>query len=224
MKINNKIIRLFSNRGFYILLALGVGIVSVTGYVANLKNKTSYKVPATSFISESETVPKLPSMPAVFSEDEAITPAPKGVAAAATMNLQRDTTLILPLQGELGTGFSADELVFSKTMQDWRIHTGVDIRSDVGTPVKAAGDGIVTKVFVDEMMGTTVVIQHANGIETVYSSLQSGELVDAGQEVARGDTIGGVGMTAPYEISEPPHLHFEIKKDGEFVNPFDYIN
>ncbi len=109
-------------------------------------------------------------------------------------------------------------------MQDWRIHTGIDIWSDVGTPVKASADGVVTAVYMDELMGMTVQILHPGGIETVYSNLQTGELVEIEQSVLKGDVIGGVGMTAQCEINEPPHLHFEVKRDGEYINPFDLLN
>lgn len=230
MKINSKIIKLFTNRGFYILLALGIGVVSVMGYVNNLRSKKTYDMPVISTFSEPDTVAStISNVPAVSYVNEVDEPAPKSVAVAAVANTnaeaeaEKEIKLIIPLQGELGMVFSGDELVFNRTMQDWRVHTGVDIRADIGTPVKAAEDGIVTNVYSDYMMGLTVVIQHANGIETVYSNLQTGELVEINQEVYRGDTIGGVGMTAASEISEPPHLHFEVKKDGEFVNPFDYF-
>ena len=82
--------------------------------------------------------------------------------------------------------FSGDELVFSRTMLDWRIHPGLDIRADVGTPFKAAADGVVTKVYNDDMMGFTVIILHPDGFETIYSNLQTGQLVEENQEVKLG--------------------------------------
>lgn len=229
MKISGKILKLFTNRGFYILLALGIGVVSVTGYVNNLKNKQDFDIPTARTFSDPEIItPKASSAPAV-SEAEKDEPAPKAVATATVTasgtqeTVDEEIKLIIPLQGELGTVFSGDELVFSKTMQDWRIHTGIDIRGDIGTPVKAAADGVVKDVYSDYMMGTTVVIEHAKGFETIYSNLQEGELVEVDQTVSRGDVIGGVGMTAASKISEPPHLQFEVRIDGKYVNPFDYF-
>ncbi|MDR0406456.1 MAG: M23 family metallopeptidase [Clostridiales bacterium] len=225
MKLSNRVIRLFANRGVYILLALGIGIVCVTGYVNNLKNAPRYEPPDLDVTANLVAPPSVTASPALR-DTPAVTSAPGAVAAAAAVEMPsvpENTGLMLPLQGELSAGFTGDELVYSVTMRDWRVHAGIDIRGDVGAQVKAAGDGIVTMVYADGMMGTTVVIQHADGIETVYANLQSAMLVAPDQEVKKGDVIGGVGTTAALEISEPPHLHFEVRRDGEAVNPFDFL-
>ena len=159
--------------------------------------------------------------PVVTATETATLPAAKTLEEEKT---PPPGSFILPLQGEMLQEFSPEQLIKSKTMNDWRVHTGVDIRGDIGSQVKAAAAGIVTKAYFDDMMGVTVVIQHADGFETIYSNLQTGMLVEEGQEVRQGDVIGGVGVSAPSEISEPPHLHFEMKKDGLFVNPFDHID
>ncbi len=219
MKISTKVIRLLTNKGFYILLALGIGILGVSGYVANLKKMHDLG----GALSVSSTPPKITQpdadIPVISVNAPAVTPP----VSTPVRQEAEQVRLILPVQGELGMTFAVNELVYSVTMQDWRTHRGIDIRSDVGTPVKAAAGGVIKSVYTDEMMGSTVVILHANGIETVYANLQSAELVKEDQEVVAGDVIGGVGMTAQNEIGEPPHLHFEVKKDGEYVNPLDHI-
>ena len=63
-------------------------------------------------------------------------------------------------------------------------------------------------------IGLTVVIEHNNGYSTVYSNLLTAEFVTAGESVKKGQTIGTVGNTATFEISDEPHLHFEILKDN----------
>jgi len=226
--LKNKLIQLITNRGFYILLTLVIGIVGVSGYMANLKSK---RMQETALFALSE--PAHPPVaikaepPAVSSIIESEMPLNAQLPATAVASVQtqweEDMRLMLPLQGELGMGYSADELIYSKTMHDWRIHPGIDIRADAGTPVKAAASGIVTKAYADDLMGFTVEILHEGGFETVYSNLQTGQLIEENDEVKKGDVIGGVGTTALREINEPPHLHFEVKKDGEYVNPFDYI-
>ncbi len=229
MKVNKKIIKLFTNRGFYILLALAAVLAGVSGYVKNLRSKTAVDTPISAVISEPTPLQssdqKVSYSPALGSDDTNNRQSAMQVASAVSSSEENwQIQFILPLQGELGMNFSGDELVFSRTMLDWRIHPGLDIRADVGTPVKAAADGVVTKVYNDDMMGFTVIILHPDGFETIYSNLQTGQLVEENQEVKLGDVIGGVGMTAACEINEPPHLHFEIKKDGMNVNPFDYLS
>ncbi|OQB15173.1 MAG: Stage II sporulation protein Q [Firmicutes bacterium ADurb.Bin193] len=225
MKIKTKLIKLFTNRGVYILLILLVGILSVMGYVTNLKNVKT-RIADTQSLSvvyePADEEVELSDTPTALREENE--QASAGAVASAAADEPEKVVFMLPLQGELGAEYSGDELVFSQTMQDWRVHKGIDIRGNVGTQVKAAADGVVTNVFGDEMMGATVVIQHVGGIETVYSNLQIEVIAELGQKVKKGDVIGGVGTTAASEIVEPPHLHFEMKKDGIHVNPFDFIS
>lgn len=121
--------------------------------------------------------------------------------------------------------WSADIPVFSNTMEDYRVHLGIDIEADPGTPVYAAADGIVESVEFDPMMGQTVVIEHANGYQSVYRNMQTGvpEGIEAGVQVKAGDEIGYVGDTALIEISENPHLHFEIYKDEICEDPLNHF-
>ena len=229
MKVNKKLIKLFTNRGFYILLALPATLAGVSGNVKNLRSKSAADIPISAVISEPAPLQsfdqKAPYSPALGADDTNNQQGAMQVASAVSSSEEnRQIQFILPLQGELGMNFSGDELVFSRTMLDWRVHPGIDIRDDVGTPVKAAAGGVVTKVYNDDMMGFTVIILHPDGFETIYSNLQTGQLVEENQEVKPGDVIRGAGMSSACEINEPPHLHFEIKKDCINVNPFDYLS
>ncbi len=127
--------------------------------------------------------------------------------------------------GNVGAKWSADIPVFSNTMEDYRVHLGVDITADAGTPVYAAADGTVEVVEFDPMMGQTVIIAHADGYKTIYRNMQTAipDEIKAGASVKAGDRIGAVGDTALVEISEEPHLHFEIHKDDVCENPLDHI-
>lgn len=131
--------------------------------------------------------------------------------------------LIYPVSGTIIKEFSVDNLVYSKTLGDWRTHEGIDIKAEIGTMVKAGGDGIVEDVYIDEEMGITVIIDHQNGMKSVYSNLSTDSMVHKGQEVKQGEVISGVGDTALYETGEVGHLHFEVLIDGEKVNPKDYL-
>lgn len=229
MKKSEAVAKLLGNRSFYILLALGLAIVGAAGYVKNYTSGDGNQEQANETSARISLFADPPSVPAIAQVVKEPKPVPKKetvnkVAASTTKPVEAVQKLMLPLQGEMTKGFSADALVYSKTMQDWRIHTGIDIRGDVGTQVKSALDGVVNESIKDEMMGASITIKNSNGIETVYSNLQSNDLVKSGQTVKRGDVIGGVGATASSEIAEPPHLHFEVKKDGKYVNPFDFMD
>jgi murein DD-endopeptidase MepM/ murein hydrolase activator NlpD len=132
---------------------------------------------------------------------------------------------ICPLGGTLVKDYSADIPVFSMTMEDYRVHCGIDISADADTEVLAAADGEITDVYYDPMMGQTVEITHAGGFVTVYRNLRTKmpASVSKGASVSAGDTIGYVGDTALIEISDSPHLHFEMRKDGESINPLSHF-
>lgn len=133
---------------------------------------------------------------------------------------------IKPCSGYISKEFSVEVPVYSATMYDYRTHAGVDIACDIGTPVKAVTNGYILDIYDDYMYGKTVVIEHADGIHSVYSNLSPDLPVEmvTGRSVLTGEVIGGVGDSALCEVSEVSHLHFEMLKDGAYINPEDYIN
>ena len=131
--------------------------------------------------------------------------------------------IVDPLRGETVAAFSMDALQYSETMGDWRTHDGLDIAADAGTPVCAAGAGTVLDVRDDDLMGTTVVISHGDGCDTIYANLQATPTVEVGDYVTAGQVIGAVGHTALLESAEPTHLHFAVTRDGEYIDPEVYL-
>jgi murein DD-endopeptidase MepM/ murein hydrolase activator NlpD len=133
-------------------------------------------------------------------------------------------TFVSPVVGEITKGHSIDTPVFSDTLQEWRVHTGIDISVDEGNEVYASADGVVTKVYSDPFLGKTVEISHEGGILTVYSNLSASDIaVREGQTVKSGALIGKVGDTSISELADEAHLHFAVKVNGVSVNPLDYI-
>lgn len=129
----------------------------------------------------------------------------------------------MPVDGEISLEYAMDHLVYSKTLEEWRAHSGIDIAVDRGTPVKASADGVVSDVRNDKFYGIAVVIDHENGLKTVYRNLASDETVAVNQMVKQGEIIGSVGNTAMDEASEQPHLHFEVLKDNVNDDPTSYL-
>ena len=136
---------------------------------------------------------------------------------------QKDPEFSSPVEGEKMRGFAKDSLIYSETLEEWVTHLGVDIKAARTTVVNAAEAGTVTSIKNDPRYGLTVVIEHTNGFETVYSNLLTTEFVSEGQAVEKGQAIGTVGNSAAFEIIDEPHLHFEIIKDGENVDPSIYL-
>jgi len=135
-------------------------------------------------------------------------------SGAATRNKQ---TYMLPVGNEIFKEYSGDELVYSMTFGDWRVHEGVDFKADKDQMVRCAGDGTVTDVMQDPLYGTTVIIDHGD-FEAYYCGLVENVIVEKKQEVLMGDDLGNVG-DIPCEIVEELHLHFAVKKGGKWVDP-----
>lgn len=99
---------------------------------------------------------------------------------------------------------------YSERRAAWRMHTGVDLAADEGTPVLAALAGQVLLVEPISGYGITVLLDHGDGWQTLYAHLQ-GAVVAPGQELEQGETLGAVGMTG---AASGPHLHFELRHQG----------
>jgi len=99
-----------------------------------------------------------------------------------------------------------------------RFHYGMDFTAPTGTDVFATGNGIVKEVGRESGYGNTVLIDHGYGYETMYGHLYKAN-VKVGQVIKRGDVIGFVGSTG---ASTSPHLHYEVMKNGQKVNPQNY--
>ncbi len=128
-----------------------------------------------------------------------------------------------PVAGEILTDYADETLVYSKTLDEWTTHFGIDIKANRTTVVKASADGTVESIKNDPRYGLTITISHENGFKTVYSNLLTTEFVSEGEEVKCGQTIATVGETAAFEVSEENHLHFEVLKDNKNVNPTIYL-
>ena len=128
-----------------------------------------------------------------------------------------------PVEGEIMKVYAKDNLVFSNTLQEWTTHLGIDIKADKTTVVKSAEAGTIKTIKNDPRYGLTITIEHDNGYQTVYANLLSSEFVVEGETVEKGQSIGTVGNTATFEISDEPHLHFEVLKDGVQIDPTTVI-
>ena len=102
-------------------------------------------------------------------------------------------------------------------------YSAKQLAADLGTQVKATADGVVAGVYDDDLFGTTVVIAHGGGLQSVYANLAALPTVKEGDAVVAGQVIGAVGDTALGETGEVTHLHFAMSLDGESVDPGDYL-
>ncbi|MDR1821213.1 MAG: M23 family metallopeptidase [Oscillospiraceae bacterium] len=134
-----------------------------------------------------------------------------------------DLTFMWPVSGKVTIPFSIAELIYNKTMGDWRTHNGIDLEAEPGTKVVACANGEVTEIFHDDLLGTTVVIDHGFNLKSYYSNLTAEPAVKVGDKIAGGSVIGTIGDTAIGESGEAPHLHFAMTIEEELVDPASVI-
>lgn len=211
-KLCKKLKQVRVNRAVYlssivILLALAV-VLAITA-ATNRAKKNNVKEPPQS--SDASQEPEQPPKPTDTKPDKQPDAVPE---------------MKLPVSGKLTQKHSVDVQVFSPTMQDFRVHLGIDIATAEDAEVFAAADGTVSKIWEDPMMGTCVAISHTGECVTVYKNLAK-ELTEGlaeGTQIRQGQLLGHVGDTAMVEIAEEPHLHMEMTVKGLQVDPLDYFS
>ena len=220
--------KVLSGVGFYGTLAVCLTIVGVCGWLLlSDRQEPAEETPVTPQVPVSQPV-KMPERvvetpvetlkPAPVEETPEPEPADTTPVAAEAPRLTVD-----PLQGEVLTAFSMEELVYNPALGDWRTHDGVDISAPAGTTVLAACAGTVASVTEDPLLGTTVVLEHDDGYQTTYADLAAKPDVAVGDQVNAGAVIGTVGTTAAAE-EDTPHLHFAVSRDGKAVNPQEFLD
>lgn len=228
-----------NGKGFYVALAVSIAMVGAACYFAYTQTADNISGKLKSSVSSSEMekeaaeiktdIPKVTLAP--YTMEETVTETePETESCEDEEDEQSEETakpeekeFSMPVEGEVLNEFSNGELVKSKTTGAWQTHNGIDISASLGDVVLSAGSGTVAAVDNDPLWGITVTIDHGNGIITRYSNLNEGVTVQVGQEVGSGEEIGAVGETADIETSEESHLHFEMVKNGSYVNPLEII-
>ena len=135
-------------------------------------------------------------------------------------------SLSLPVSGKLSNVHDSELQVFSPTMNDYRVHLGIDILTAEETPVYAVADGTVIQIWEDVRMGQCIAVKHNGDAISIYKNV-SAEFPNGiieGATVRSGQQIATVGSTAMVEIADEPHLHFEMTVGGLSVDPLEYFS
>ncbi len=134
------------------------------------------------------------------------------------VSVVKEGKYIFPVSKKIIKDYSDSVAVKSKTMNDWRVHNGVDFSAKEGDEVKAVQSGAVLAIYNSSLWGTIVEVDHGAGVVARYCGLAEKLTVSANDVIETGQTIGYVGKI-PVEAADGTHLHFEITKDGAVADP-----
>ncbi|MBV7272331.1 M23 family metallopeptidase [Clostridium thailandense] len=232
----NKTLNFLKKEGFYLILFICLCIVATVAALTVKNNKHTNNTPAQQSSSvqqkENKETAKAGNESSLNydnalqvkknTKSEIVVPknnnSSQGVSSSVTTSFQK------PVDGTLARAYSEDP-VFWESTSSYRPNLGYDIKADLGKPVLAVADGKVEEVNAATQDGVEIVINHQNGIKTVYSNLDPKVKVTKGQVVTKGTAIGVVGKSTLRSAYEKygDHLHFAILKGKDFVDPSKYL-
>ncbi len=207
------------------LMAVTILCVTVYTFFGSSKEASKSKLP----LPTGEQLPSpTPSDRPIITEPPLQTepPATDDTPTAKPEKDWTSETLLMPVDGTVIKEHDLLSAVYSATMNDYRVHCGLDIEGELGSEVVSIADGVITEVGNDPFMGVAVTIDHGDGLVSIYKNLSS-ELasgIKVGKEIAAGDVIGSIGESAIIEIADEPHLHFELVLKGEPVDPCELLD
>lgn len=230
-----------NSKGFYIalsvsLIAVIAATIGITYTTRKIKVDTgitsttvdwdnnSYTIPENPANNDSEDVPDdrytTQPEPAETEPDEP-TEDETEPSNQETATTEKNISCALPLGTRILKDYSNGAMVKSKTMNDWRLHNGVDFSGEFGDEIKSVCDGTVSSVYTDPMWGKVIEIRHDGKMSAKYCGFDEIN-VNEGDIVAKEQILGTLG-TIPVESADNTHLHLEITVNGETVDPIEAL-
>ncbi len=223
----------FKTQGFYIMLALCLLIVGTAVALTALPGGEAAPSPTNPTVqsnqSDDETLSgrRTPAPTLRPTVQPSASPAPTAAPTAAPQSTSTGARPArkgsAPAAGSIQWGYAMEQLLYSRTLDQWTTHAGVDIAAAEGTEVCAVLPGTVASVYEDDALGWVVTIAHTNERMSLYGNLDETIPVAEGQKVNEGDVIGTVGDTALAECADEPHLHFGFFVEELPVDPGEHV-
>ena len=202
-KEKKRVKKMNGEKRFYLVTALGATLALITILVTTAalsNNQNDQTVGGVPNVNSSSTPDNKPDTPVIVTPEGMISPI--------------ETVSVLNEYG----------FYHNKTLGAYYEHVGVDFAASAGTQVLAAESGVVESIYKDDLLlGTEIVIDHGDGLKTVYRFVTEAEGLKVGDKVKKGDVIACVAEANGNEYKDGAHLHFEVRKDGKTVDPTVYL-
>ncbi|MBQ4099099.1 MAG: M23 family metallopeptidase [Clostridia bacterium] len=230
-KKTNSVINFIKKNLYYILIGLSLIIIATVIAIVLATNSAPVdegKVPPVSDSEQnSESTPNQDqTQKPIEKPDDTPTNNPNDNPSDDTPNTPVDTKIVfnMPIaETSVLKDYTSSTVVYNQTLGVYTGHMGIDFGAEKGAEVMAAYGGTIESVTTSYLQGTTVVIDHGNGLKSIYNSIDALENLAEGQSVSAGQVIGTVSDNNRQEYKDGPHLHFEVTLNGQKVDPDQYL-
>lgn len=221
----------FKKEGFYVILFVCLCVVATVAAITARNSKSVKQPPVvqqnnkTNVASNPEGQSNQIPTNALQVQNPSNISVPNKGASSAAVTKTTDYKFAKPVEGTLARGYTTD-LVKCDTTNSYKTNYGIEISAKLDSPVHAVLDGKVEVVKNDNPeLGQYIIINHQNGLKTVYANLRDDVKVKVGDKVTKGQLIGYVGKTRSSYSEEKfgDHLHFEVMKGTAYVDPAKYV-
>ena len=214
---------------FYLSLFICICLVALGGIIFTNKNLNK-------LVSNNDTVNKDNEINLVKDKDDSVptsTESKQNLEKAKEENKQqtqkteKEQTKSESKLNYIGTEvlrqYSTEMPSYSKTLDVWEIHKGLDVAAEDGAEIKSILDGTVESVYSDDKYGTSIKLSYADGLTVIYSGIKENVSLQKGDSVKEGDCIGYVGNTTNVENEDGTHVHIEAYKNDKAINPLSLL-
>jgi len=221
---SNKVSNFFKKEGFYVILFVCLCIVATVAAVTIKNNKDikSAQLEQSKLAEQGSENSSVNYQDALQVKDDAQSNA--AASKSQKVNASNEIVFVKPVEGTLARAYSENPVYWEST-RSYRANLGYEIKAVLGKPVVAVMAGKIESIDATSVEGVKIVINHQNGIKTVYSNLDAKVKVTVGQDVKQGAELGLVGKTSLNSAYENygDHIHFGVMKGNDYVDPARYI-
>ena len=205
---------------FYLSLFICMGLVAFGGIFFTNKNLNK-------LISNKDGINKDDEINLVKDKDKSIdtsTESNQNLQQAKDKNQQSNDKSKLSYIGDKVLRQYSDTMpTYSKTLDVWEIHKGLDVSAKEGAEIRSILDGEVVSVYSDDKYGTSIKLSYNDDLKVIYSGIQENVSLKKGDTVKEGECIGYVGNTTNVENQDGSHVHIEAYKENKAINPLSLL-
>lgn len=214
--------KLLENDSFYLALFVCVCLVAVGG-VWFTKNNVDELASNNGITNDANKNNENDELHLIQNDKDGAVPTTTDSNENLQQAKEKNESKLSYLGKEVIREYSEKEPSYSKTLDVWEIHKGIDVSAEKGEEVKSLLDGTIVDVYKDDKYGMSVKIKSDNDIVVVYSNLDSQVKVEKDQQVKQGDSIGIVGSTANVEFEDGTHVHVQAYNGEKSIDPMSLI-